>query len=137
MEFIPSKCKILYISTKHDPPKSKYTFFVTELDQVESISYVGVTVNSKLKWFQHIASISTDATKNLGLTRRNLWNCPKNVKESSYFSIVGPKLEYVSASWDPHSRKTCVHYKEFKERQHVFVSRISTYRLGLQICLEN
>ena len=137
MEFIPSKCKILYISAKQDPPKSKYTFFVTELDQVESISYVGVTVNSKLKWFQHIASISTNATKALGLIRRDLWNCPKNVKEYSYFAIVGPKLEYVSASWDPHSRTTCTHYKEFKERQHVFASRISTYRLGLQICLEN
>ena len=105
VEFIPSKCKILYISTKQNPPKSMYTFFVTEFDQVGSISYLRVTVNSKLKWFQHIASISTNATKTLGLIRRNLWNCPKNVKESSYCSIVGPKLEYVSASWDPPYKK--------------------------------
>ena len=86
-------------------PKSKYTFCGTELDQVESISYLGVTVNSKLKWSQHFASISTNASKTLGLIRRNLWNCPNNVKESAHCSIVRPKLKYASASWDPHYKK--------------------------------
>ena len=100
-----SKCKILCIPTRQNPPKSKYTFLVTELNQVESISYLGVTVKSNLKWSQHIASISANASKTLGLIRLNLWNCLKNVNESPYCSIVGPNLEYASASWDPHYKK--------------------------------
>ena len=81
-----------------NPPKSKYTFCGTELDQVQSISYQGFTVNSKLRCFQHIASISRNARKTRGLIRHNLWNCLKNVKEYAYCSFVQPKLEYVTAS---------------------------------------
>ena len=37
--------------------------------------------------------------------KRNLWNCPRKVRETAYTSIVRPKLEYASASWDPHYKK--------------------------------
>ena len=52
----PLKCKTLWISMKQNPPKRKYTFCGTEIDQVESISYLVVIISSKVKWFQHIAS---------------------------------------------------------------------------------
>ena len=41
----------------------------------------------------------------MGLIKRNLWNCPRKVCETAYTSIVRPKLEYASASWDPHYKK--------------------------------
>ena len=41
----------------------------------------------------------------MGLIKRNLWNCPRKVRETAYTSIVRPKLEYASASWDPHYKK--------------------------------
>ena len=41
----------------------------------------------------------------MGLIKRNLWNCPRKVRETAYNSIVRPKLEYASASWDPHYKK--------------------------------
>ena len=88
MEFIPSKRKTLCIPTRQNPPKSKYIFFVTELNQVESISCLGVTVKSKLKWSQHIASVSTNASKTLGLIRLYLWNCLKNVNESPLLDLI-------------------------------------------------
>ena len=45
------------------------------------------------------------ASRSLGLIKRNLWNCPRKVRETAYTSIVRPKLEYASASWDPHHKK--------------------------------
>ena len=58
-----------------------------------------------LKLSEHIASISSSVSKTLGLIKRNLCNCPKNVKETAYRTTVRPKLEYASASWDPHYEK--------------------------------
>ena len=37
--------------------------------------------------------------------RRNFWNCPREIKEITYKSIVRPKLEYASAAWDPYLKK--------------------------------
>ena len=39
------------------------------------------------------------------MVRRNLWNCPKTVRETAYKAIVRPKLEYASAAWDPYPKK--------------------------------
>ena len=43
------------------------------------------------------------AKKSLGTytIQRNLWNCPKNVKEIAYTSLVRPTPEYASAAWHP------------------------------------
>jgi len=41
----------------------------------------------------------------LGLIKRNLWNCPGKVRETASTSIVRPKLEFASASWDPHYKE--------------------------------
>ena len=46
-----------------------------------------------------------EITALLGLIKRNLWDCPRKVRETAYTSIVRPKLEYASASWDPHYKK--------------------------------
>ena len=80
-------------------------FCGSKLEQVDSASYLGITINSKLKWSEHISSISSKASRSLGLIKRNLWNCPRKVRETAYTSIVRPKLEYASASWDPHYKK--------------------------------
>ena len=39
------------------------------------------------------------------MIKRNLWNCPKQVKETAYAAIVRPKLEYACAAWDPYLQK--------------------------------
>ena len=105
MQFNPSKCNIICISNKQRPPQRTYFFCGSKLEQVDSASYLGITVNSKLKWSEHISSISSKASRSLGLIKRNLWNCPRKVRETAYTSIVRPKLEYASASWDPHFKK--------------------------------
>ena len=105
MQFNPSKCNIICISNKQRPPQRTYSFCGSKLEQLDSVSYNGITVNSKLKCSEHISSISSKASRSLGLIKKNLWNCPRKVLETAYISIVRPKLEYASASWDPHCKK--------------------------------
>ena len=105
MKFNPSKCKIICISTKNSPPLKKYVFCGSELDQVDSVSYLGVTLTNNLKWSQHVSSVSGKASKVLGLIKRNFSNCPRSVKEIAYTTLVRPKLEYGCEAWDPHFNK--------------------------------
>ena len=74
-------------------------FCGVELEQVVSTSYLGVILNNNLKWSNHVSSISGKANKVLGLIKRNLWNCLKQVKETAYTAVVRPKLKYACATW--------------------------------------
>ena len=116
MQFNPSECNIICISNKQRPPQRSCFFCRSKLEQVDSASYLGITVNSKLKWSERISSISSKASRSLGLIKRNLWNCPTKVRETAYTSIVRPKLEYASALWDPHYKKDISTLKRFQRK---------------------
>ena len=90
MEFNPSKCKIVTISHKNNPPQRKYVFCGVELEQVDTLPYLGVTISNKLKWSAHVSITAAKASKSLGTIQRNLWNCPKKVKEIACTSLVRP-----------------------------------------------
>ena len=93
------------ISHKDNPPQRKDVFCGVELEQVDSFPYLGVTISNKLKWSAHVSMTAAKANKSLGIIQRNLWNCPNNVKEIAYTSLVRPKLEYASAACDPFLKK--------------------------------
>ena len=69
MSFNPAKRKTICLSTKKVPPQRKCVFCGVELEQVGSISYLGVILNKKLKWSNHASSISGKASKVLGLIK--------------------------------------------------------------------
>ena len=54
MSFNPAKCKTICLSTKKVPPQRKCVFCGAELEQVDSISYLGVILNNNLKWSNHV-----------------------------------------------------------------------------------
>ena len=54
-----------------------------------------------MKYNLHIDNITSKASRVLGFVKRNLRHCPKVVKERAYQSLVLPKLEYSSTTWNP------------------------------------
>ena len=66
-----------------------------KLEQVESISYLSVSLKEDLKWSKHVTSASERVSKVLGMIKRNFWNCPKNVKTTD---TVRPRPEYAWAT---------------------------------------
>ena len=87
------------------PPVKKYTFGGVELEQVEDIIYLGITLTNNLKWDQHLSTVSSKVSKALGIVRRNLYHCLRSVRETAYKTLVRPTLEYGSAAWDPYYEK--------------------------------
>ena len=102
MKFHPSKCYVMNITTKRKPVKYEYTLMNEHLEHVQSIPYLGVCLNNKLQWNDHVNAITSKANRCLGFIHRNLRQCPMQIKSQAYTALVRPTLEYASAAWDPH-----------------------------------
>ena len=76
---------------------SSYTLEETDLENVESIKYLGVTITSDLRWNTPVSNVCTKANRTLGFLRRNLYSCLQEVKEAAYRGLVRPVLDYGSS----------------------------------------
>ena len=102
MRFQPVKCHMMQLTRKRIKKiHASYTLEGTDLENVESIKYLGVTITSDLRWNTHVSNVCTKANRTLGFLRRNLYSCPQEVKEAAYKGLVRPVLDYGSSFWDP------------------------------------
>jgi len=105
LKFHPDKCKILQISTKTPEIRSytmpKYEGGLVSLERVENEKDVGVTINSKLKFDEHIQNQVNKANKMMGLIRRSFKFLDFRSFRLLFKSIVRPHLEYASSVWSP------------------------------------
>ena len=102
MRFQPVKCNMMQLTYKRIKKiHASYTLEGTDLENVESIKYLGVTITSDLRWNTHVSNDCTKANRTLGFLRRNLYSCPQEVKEAAYKGFVRPVLDYGSSVWDP------------------------------------
>ena len=70
------------------------------LEHVNSHEYLGITINSNLRWNTHTV---LSLPRRPGI-RRTLHPCNPEVKKVVYMSLVRPKLEYSSAAWNLHTQ---------------------------------
>jgi hypothetical protein len=103
MRFNPSKCSVLRISRKRKLITTDYKMSGITLQEVENHPYLGVELDSKLSWNKHIDKTCAKAHNTLNFLRRNMYNCPKPIKETAYKTLVRPIVEYCSSTWDPGS----------------------------------
>jgi hypothetical protein len=106
MSFNPSKCTVIRVA----PNKSKtaihtnYQLHGHTLEIVDSNKYLGVTLTSNLSWDKHVDNVAAKGNRTLGFIRRNLRDCTRTVKETSYTAIVRPTIESAATVWDPTSQ---------------------------------
>ena len=77
MRFQPVKWNIMQLKRKRIKMiHASYTLERTDLENVESIKYLRVTITSVLRWNTHVSNVCTKANSTLGFLRRNLYSCP-------------------------------------------------------------
>jgi hypothetical protein len=54
------------------------------LNVIASAKYLGITLQSDLKWTQHVNNIVANANKSLGFLKRNLKTSNTNIKSQAY-----------------------------------------------------
>ena len=104
MDFHPDKCTVLSVTKKKQPFKKNYSLHNHILESVSSAKYLGITVQSNLKWDKHINEVTSNGNKALGFLKRNLKTSNQHIKTLAYQALVRqPKLEYSCSVWDPRS----------------------------------
>jgi hypothetical protein len=121
MEFHPQNCKVLKVTNKKKIIPSRYTLHNTTLEEVTKAKYLGVTINNKLTWKDHITNTCKKANSTLGFLRRNLHDSKKEIKMKCYKTFVRPTLEYSSTVWDPHHKIEINEIEKIQQRAIKFI----------------
>ena len=74
------------------------------IKETQHKSYLGVIIDNKLSFNQHIDDMSKKVTNLLNLCHCNLHMCSKEAKNLAYNMIVRPHLEYASTCWNPYTK---------------------------------
>ena len=131
MRFQPVKCNMMQLTRKRiNKIHASYTLEGTNLENVESIKYLGVTITSDLRWNTHVSNVCTKANRTLGFLRRNLYSCPQEVKEAAYKGLVRPVLDYGSSVWDPPGVVLQEELESVQKRAARFVTGNYNYETG-------
>ena len=102
MRFQPVKCNMIQLTRKQIKKiHASYTLEGTDLENVEIIKYLGVTITNDSSWNTHVSNVCTMANRTLGFLRRNLHSCPQEAKEAAYKGLVCHILEYGSSVREP------------------------------------
>ena len=80
MRFNLVKCYHLQVTRKKKANSSKYQMMGIDLYKVQSQTYLGVELRSNLSWSEHIRETDARANKALNFVRRNLHDCPTDIK---------------------------------------------------------
>ena len=131
MRFQPVKCNMMQLTRKRIKKiHASYTLEGTDLENVESIKYLGVTITSDLRWNTHVSNVCTKANRTLGFLRRNLYSCPQEVKEAAYKGLVPPVLDYGSSVWVPPGVVLQEELESVQKRAARFVTGNYNYETG-------
>ena len=90
MKCNPDKCEVIRITNKRQVVDSEDTIHGQILRRTDKAKYLGVTIDSILVWNHHIDTITKKANNATAFLR---WNCPPDVKATSYKALVHPQLE--------------------------------------------
>ena len=105
MAFNPDKCEVIRITQKRKIINTEYTIHGTPLNTVNSAKYLGVNIDTKLNFNNHIDTVCKKANSVRAFVHRNTKGCPRKVKAAAYTTLVRPLLEYASSTWDPHTQR--------------------------------
>lgn len=101
MSFNASKC--VHVKVGADNPGLTLFLNGSAIPWANSLKYLGVTIQSNLKFNEHILNITKKANKTLGMIRRCLHGAPTKTCMTAFNTVVRPVLEYACQVWSPRS----------------------------------
>lgn len=101
-----NKCAVLNVGSRNKIASgSKYFINHTLLIKTDSVSALGVEVDSNLSYNAHISTIVAKATQRVGVLFHGFVTRDINFMRKAYISYIRPLLEYNSVIWNPHLKQ--------------------------------
>ena len=94
MEFNPSKCQVVRVTSSRTSYKTEFVLHGQVLDTVTSARYLGMDISNNLNRNTHVDRIALNTNRSLGFVKRNLKTKSQKVREMAYQTLVRPQLEY-------------------------------------------
>ena len=102
LKFNPEKTVAVLFTRKRTTPEHFIKFEGVHLPYSESVLYLGVTIDSKLHWREHVQNKINKAKKLIlniaNITRTSFGPCPQLMRWA-YTGIVRPMLSYGAIAW--------------------------------------
>ncbi len=125
LSFNASKCKTLHLgkeNVRHGYSMASTSGQVT-LEQTTCEKDLGVLIDDKLSFDEHISQAVKRANTKLAMIRRTFTHLDKNMLVQLYTSLVRPILEYGNVIWSAHLQS---HINQLEGVQHRATKMLST-----------
>ena len=118
MIFNNKKCHHMRVGENSEVSKYKMVSGLsrTEIQRVTSEKDLGVIIDEKLKFREHIVQKVNTANRNLGIIFRTFTHMDKEMFLNLYKSIVRPHLEYATQIWSPQYKKNKIMLENVQRR---------------------
>ena len=121
MDFNTKKCKHCHMRLGAKTPLLQYTMKSgverVSLEQVNSEKDLGVTIDNKLLFREHVSKKAAIANRNLGIIFKSFtYNLDKQMFLCLYKSLVRPHVEYATTVWSPMYKKDAVVLENIQKR---------------------
>ena len=95
------KCCCMIISTNRNLVGKDLDIFIDgeKLMQVQSTKYLGVTVDSKFSWSEHVSQLCSKLSPKVGLLRRLKHILPRHCFSKVYMATIQPHIDYCLTVW--------------------------------------
>ena len=99
-------------------PEIKLSYGDSTITGLDSIKYLGVSLDKKLDFKLHVENMVSKLSKSIGILSKLRYVLPSSTLHLLYFSLVHPQLYFtVSRFGVAHSLLTLLNYNDFKIKQ--------------------
>ncbi|KAJ4441739.1 hypothetical protein ANN_11597 [Periplaneta americana] len=102
MKINGSKSKSITFCKTREETSLNYEFSGVVIPQEQCCKYLGVYLNSKLSWGEHVDNVTGKAWRALHFIMRILRKASPKSREIAYLTLVRPLMEYGTTCWDPY-----------------------------------
>jgi exonuclease III len=125
LPFNADKCSHMRVSLRRQDdqviPPPRYMLGQHPMVKVTSVKYLGVVLQSNLRFNEHIDQTVSKSNSLLGLLRRNLSKCSTGAKLTAYKALVRSRLEYCSSIFDPYQLSLTRRLEAIQNRASRFI----------------